>query len=73
MTTWCYMQTYAKQELPLLFIFMRKAQFKSENKHFKKCFCRLEGDGEFTDSQGLVWTGKFHNKAALGLKLKVNM
>lgn len=36
-------------------------------------FCRLEGDGEFTDSQGLLWTGMFHNKAALGLKLKVNM
>ncbi|XP_067311612.1 MORN repeat-containing protein 2 isoform X2 [Pseudorasbora parva] len=32
-----------------------------------------EGDGEFTDSQGLVWTGMFHSKAALGLKLKVNM
>lgn len=36
-------------------------------------FFRLEGDGEFTDLQGLVWTGSFHNKAALGLKLKVNM
>ncbi|RXN29791.1 rho guanine nucleotide exchange factor 33-like protein [Labeo rohita] len=34
---------------------------------------RFEGEGEFTDSQGLVWTGMFHNKAALGLKLKVNI
>ncbi|XP_026116941.1 MORN repeat-containing protein 2 isoform X2 [Carassius auratus] len=34
---------------------------------------RFEGEGEFTDSQGLVWTGMFRNKAALGLKLKVNM
>uniref|UniRef100_A0A673WEN0 Uncharacterized protein n=1 Tax=Salmo trutta TaxID=8032 RepID=A0A673WEN0_SALTR len=27
----------------------------------------------FTDSQGLVWTGGIHNKAAPGLKLKLNM
>ncbi|XP_038816712.1 MORN repeat-containing protein 2-like [Salvelinus namaycush] len=34
---------------------------------------RLEGDGKFTDSQRLVWTGGIHNKAAPGLKLKLNM
>ncbi|KAM6984750.1 MORN repeat-containing protein 2-like [Aplochiton taeniatus] len=34
---------------------------------------RLEGEGEFTDRQGLDWTGTFHNKAAPGLKLKLNM
>lgn len=32
--------------------------------------CRLEGDGTFTDAQGLVWTGKFNGETALGLKLQ---
>lgn len=32
--------------------------------------CRLEGDGAFTDTQGLVWTGKFNGETALGLKLQ---
>lgn len=31
--------------------------------------CRLEGDGVFTDAQGLVWKGKFQGKIASGLKL----
>lgn len=31
---------------------------------------RLEGDGAFTDSQGLVWTGKFNGETALGLQLQ---
>lgn len=34
---------------------------------------RLEGKGEFTDLEGLVWTGNFHEQAAPGLKLKLNM
>ncbi|KAL0964548.1 hypothetical protein UPYG_G00325470 [Umbra pygmaea] len=34
---------------------------------------RLDGDGEYTDAQRLVWTGIFHNKAAPGLTLKLNM
>lgn len=34
---------------------------------------RLEGDGEFTDAEGLEWTGVFRSRAALGLKLKLNM
>uniref|UniRef100_A0A671MPN8 MORN repeat containing 2 n=1 Tax=Sinocyclocheilus anshuiensis TaxID=1608454 RepID=A0A671MPN8_9TELE len=35
-----------------------------------------EYTGTFNNNRGvhrLVWTGMFHNKAALGLKLKVNM
>lgn len=32
--------------------------------------CRLEGDGAFTDTQGLVWTGKFNGETAPGLKLQ---
>ncbi|XP_063048272.1 MORN repeat-containing protein 2 [Engraulis encrasicolus] len=34
---------------------------------------RLEGEGEFTAADGLKWTGSFHNRAAPGLKLKLNM
>ncbi|XP_028845918.1 MORN repeat-containing protein 2 isoform X2 [Denticeps clupeoides] len=34
---------------------------------------RLEGKGNFTDAQGYVWTGLFHDRAAPGLKLKLNL
>ncbi|XP_026217268.1 MORN repeat-containing protein 2 isoform X1 [Anabas testudineus] len=34
---------------------------------------RLEGEGAFTDTKGLVWTGEFHGKAALGLKMQLNI
>lgn len=37
------------------------------------CMCRLEGEGVFTDTQGVVWTGEFHGKAALNLKMQFNI
>lgn len=33
------------------------------------CISRLEGEGVFTNTQGLVWTGKFEGESAMGLKL----
>lgn len=36
-------------------------------------FCRVEGEGEYTDIQGLQWSGNFHFTAAPGLKLKLYM
>ncbi|XP_071357931.1 MORN repeat-containing protein 2 [Trachinotus anak] len=34
---------------------------------------RLEGEGAFTNTQGVAWTGEFHGKAALGLKMQLNI
>ncbi|XP_047430538.1 MORN repeat-containing protein 2 [Mugil cephalus] len=34
---------------------------------------RLDGDGAFVNTQGVVWTGEFHVKAALGLKMQLNL
>lgn len=34
---------------------------------------RLEGEGEFTDTESQQWTGIFRYKAALGLLFKLNM
>ena len=33
--------------------------------------CRLEGDGEFTDTDGQIWHGMFHHHAAPGLRFKL--
>lgn len=40
---------------------------------FLVCISRLEGEGAFTNTQGLVWTGEFHGKAALGLTMQHNI
>jgi len=34
---------------------------------------RIEGEGEFKDTEGQVWTGTFRHKAAPGLKFKLNL
>ncbi|PNI47877.1 MORN2 isoform 5 [Pan troglodytes] len=34
---------------------------------------RVEGEGEYTDIQGLEWSGNFHFTAAPDLKLKLHM
>ena len=34
-------------------------------------FYRMEGDGEFTDTDGQNWTGMFRYKAAPGLRFKL--
>lgn len=34
---------------------------------------RLEGEGAFANTHGLVWMGEFHGKAALGLKMQLNI
>ena len=36
-------------------------------------YFRLEGDGEFTDTDGQVWTGTFRYKAAPGLRFKLGL
>uniref|UniRef100_A0A8C9KS60 MORN repeat-containing protein 2 n=4 Tax=Felidae TaxID=9681 RepID=A0A8C9KS60_PANTA len=34
---------------------------------------RVEGEGQYTDVQGLEWCGNFHFTAAPGLRLKLHM
>lgn len=34
---------------------------------------RLEGEGEFTDTDGQVWMGTFRYRAAPGLRFKLNL
>ena len=36
------------------------------------CF-RMEGEGEFTDTEGQIWTGQFRYKAAPGLRFKLGL
>jgi len=39
-------------------------------KDFEFVRSRLQGEGTLTDKQGILWTGEFHGKAALGLKMQ---
>lgn len=34
---------------------------------------RVEGEGQYTDIQGLEWCGNFHFTVAPGLRLKLHM
>ena len=34
---------------------------------------RMEGEGQFTDTEGQIWTGTFRYKAAPGLCFRLNL
>ena len=36
-------------------------------------YYRIEGEGQFTDTEGQVWVGTFRHKAAPGLKFQLKL
>lgn len=69
LTPLCTAASFTKTGTNYLTFYSSTCLMSRLNRVYILCF-RLKGDGTFTDAQGLVWTGEFHDEEAVGLKLQ---